>query len=314
MHPSPGGHSPRYTVIIPTLGRPCLQDGLDALAAAAGPLPDQVVLADDRPDTPDPLPVRLPPALADRTMIVTLEGRGPAAARNAGWRAAQDTEWVAFLDDDVVVGPAWRADLVADLAAQPGRVAGVQGTITVPLPEGRRPTDWERGTAGLATARWITADMAYRRRALIDAGGFDERFPRAFREDADLALRMMDRGWQLAQGRRETTHPVRPARRWASLRAQAGNADDALMTAAARPGLVPPGAGVPGPPGRALDGQRAGGCLGHRAGGQQAGSRRRGLRYPAGPGGKRAARPGFRPPAAPLGRHRGGPGLARGDG
>ena len=139
LHPSPGDHSPRYTVIIPTLGRPCLQDGLDALAAAAGPLPDQVVLADDRPDTPDPLPVRLPQALADRTMIVTLEGRGPAAARNAGWRAAQDTEWVAFLDDDVVVGPAWRADLVADLAAQPGRVAGVQGTITVPAPEGRRP-------------------------------------------------------------------------------------------------------------------------------------------------------------------------------
>jgi histidinol-phosphate phosphatase family protein len=109
-------------------------------------------------------------------------------------------------------------------------VAGVQGTIAVPPPEGRRPTDWERGTAGLATARWITADMAYRRRALIDAGGFDERFPRAFREDADLALRLLDQGWQLAQGRRETTHPVRPPRRWASLRAQAGNADDALMT------------------------------------------------------------------------------------
>ena len=80
---------PPYTVVIPTLGRPCLQDGLDALAAAAGPLPDQVVLADDRPDTPDPLPVRLPRALADRTVIVTLEGRGPAAARNAGWRAAR---------------------------------------------------------------------------------------------------------------------------------------------------------------------------------------------------------------------------------
>ena len=32
------------------------------------------------------------------------------------------------------------------------------------------------------------------------------------------------------RGGRETTHPVRPPRRWASLRAQAGNADDALMT------------------------------------------------------------------------------------
>jgi HAD superfamily hydrolase (TIGR01662 family) len=230
VHPTPGGDSPGYTVVIPTLGRPCLQDCLDALASAAGPLPRQVVLADDRRDTPDPLPVRLPPELAGRTVVVTLEGRGPAAARNAGWRAARDTEWVAFLDDDVVVTPSWRAALVADLARQPAQVAGVQGAITVPQPAGRRPTDWERGTAGLAAARWITADMAYRRRALIDAGGFDERFPRAFREDADLALRVLDRGWLLVQGGRETTHPVRPPRRWASLRAQAGNADDALMT------------------------------------------------------------------------------------
>ncbi len=216
-------------VVIPTLGRPCLQDCLDALSAARGPLPQQVVLADDRPDTPDPLPVRIPGRLASRTTVLTLDGRGPAGARNAGWRAAAVTEWVAFLDDDVRVGPSWRADLVADLAAQPAQVAGVQGVITVPLSACRRPTDWERGTAGLAGARWITADMAYRRRALIDAGGFDERFPRAFREDADLALRMLDRGWRLAQGRRATTHPVRAERRWASLRAQAGNGDDALM-------------------------------------------------------------------------------------
>jgi histidinol-phosphate phosphatase family protein len=228
--PGPDGQVPSYTVVIPTLGRRCLQACLDALAAAEGPLPRQVVLADDRRDTPDPLPVRLPPLLAARTIVVTLEGRGPAAARNAGWRAAQDAGWLAFLDDDVVVGPSWRTDLVTDLARQPGQVAGVQGTITVPLAAGRRPTDWERGTAGLATARWITADMAYRRRALIDCGGFDERFPRAFREDTDLALRLLDRGWQLAQGHRSTSHPVRTARRWASVRAQAGNADDALMT------------------------------------------------------------------------------------
>jgi histidinol-phosphate phosphatase family protein len=216
-------------VVIPTVGRPCLQDCLDALAAARGPLPQQVVLADDRRDTPDPLPARIPGRLARRTTVLTLDGRGPAGARNAGWRAAGAAEWVVFLDDDVRVSPSWRAALAADLADQPAQVAGVQGVVAVPLPAGRRPTDWERGTAGLAGARWITADMAYRRRALIDAGGFDERFPRAFREDADLALRVLDRGWRLAQGRRQTTHPVRAQPRWASLRAQAGNADDALM-------------------------------------------------------------------------------------
>jgi HAD superfamily hydrolase (TIGR01662 family) len=108
-------------------------------------------------------------------------------------------------------------------------VAGVQGRITVPLPADRRPTDWERGTAGLETARWITADMAYRGDVLRLVGGFDERFPRAFREDADLALRVLDAGYGLVQGQRRTTHPVRPAGWWASLRQQRGNADDVLM-------------------------------------------------------------------------------------
>ena len=154
-------------------------------------------------------------------------GRGPAAARNVGWRATE-TDWVAFLDDDVVVSENWLADLVTDLD-QPAPVAGVQGRITVPLPADRRPTDWERGTAGLETARWITADMAYRGDVLRLVGGFDERFPRAFREDADLALRVLDAGYGLAQGQRRTTHPVRPAGWWASLRQQRGNADDVLM-------------------------------------------------------------------------------------
>ena len=94
---------------------------------------------------------------------MTLEGRGPAAARNAGWRAAEPADWVAFLDDDVRVGPDWRAALAADLDGQPARWPGCRASSTCRCRADRRPTDWERGTAGLAGARWITADMAYRR-------------------------------------------------------------------------------------------------------------------------------------------------------
>jgi HAD superfamily hydrolase (TIGR01662 family) len=226
--------TPDYVVVIPTVGRPSLQACLGALAgaAAAGPPPQQVVLADDRRDTPDPLPVAVPPGLRDRTIVVTLEGRGPAAARNAGWRAAAPAEWVVFLDDDVRVGPGWAEQLAADLAGAAQDVAGVQGVIEVPPPRGRRPTDAERATLGLAGAAWITADMAYRRGVLADTGGFDERFTRAFREDSDLALRAEAAGWQLRRGRRVTVHPLRPGGRgeWrVSLAAQAGNADDAAM-------------------------------------------------------------------------------------
>ncbi|MEV0721088.1 transferase, partial [Asanoa sp. NPDC050611] len=121
----------------------------------------------------------------------------------------------------------WRC-LRSDLTVPP-EVGGVQGRVRVPLPAGRRPTDWERNTAGLASAPWITADMAYRRAALAEVGGFDERFPRAYREDADLAHRVRAAGWELRRGDRGVTHPVRPAGRWASVRVQAGNADDALL-------------------------------------------------------------------------------------
>ncbi|MFL6056832.1 MAG: HAD-IIIA family hydrolase [Actinoallomurus sp.] len=219
-----------YAVVIPTLVRPCLDACLKALAEASGPPPAEIVLVDDRRSGDGGTPIAVPEPLRARIQVVAAGGRGPAAARNLGWRRTS-APWVVFLDDDVRVGPDWRSRLVADLAERPARVGGVQGRIRVPLPDGRRPTDWERGTAGLAEARWITADMAYRRAALVETGGFDERFPRAFREDADIALRVLRAGWLMERGERATTHPVRPASPWISIRTQAGNADDALMRA-----------------------------------------------------------------------------------
>ncbi|MFK4070179.1 glycosyltransferase family 2 protein [Streptomyces sp. NPDC029674] len=221
-----------YAVVIPTLGRPSLNVTLRALAGAGGPAPARVILVDDRkgPDGTTPLPAEIPAALRSVTTVVKGPARGPAAARNTGWRAAGRVPWIVFLDDDVVPGPAWGDDLALDLGAAAPRDAAVTARIDVPLPEDRRPTDWERNTAGLATARWITADMAYRREALEAVGGFDERFRRAFREDADLALRVLAAGWTVDAGTRTTAHPVRPADRWVSVRVQAGNADDVLMT------------------------------------------------------------------------------------
>jgi HAD superfamily hydrolase (TIGR01662 family) len=220
------------TVVVPTIGRPSLEVLLDALATASGPRPAELLIVDDRP-AGEPLSVArdgLPPVRVVRT-----GGGGPARARNLGWRTAR-TEWIAFLDDDVVPDPDWYERLADDLAGLPGDVAGSQGRVRVPQPEDRRPTDWERGTAGLATSSWITADLAYRRAALARVGGFDERFPRAFREDSDLALRVMDTGARLVRGQRRITHPVRPVDRWISLRVQAGNADDVLMRRLHGPG------------------------------------------------------------------------------
>ncbi|MFH5821535.1 HAD-IIIA family hydrolase [Georgenia sp. AZ-5] len=222
--------APAYGVVVPTVGRPSLAALLRTLAAQDGPAPAEVVVVDDRPlraDGPPPLAL---PGLPCPARVVRSGGRGPAAARNAGWRSV-GAEWVAFLDDDVELPAGWAAGLAADLAAAGPDVAGVQGGIRVPLPRHRRPTDWERNTAGLEQAAWATADMAYRRAALAQVHGFDERFPRAYREDADLALRVRRAGWRLQRGRRHIVHPVRPADGTVSVRMQAGAASDALMRA-----------------------------------------------------------------------------------
>ncbi|MEV4418023.1 glycosyltransferase [Catellatospora sp. NPDC049609] len=217
---APGG---AVSIVIPTVGRPSLDALLRILAreVAAG-APVELLVVRDRP-----VPVTVPAPLRAYTRVLDGPGRGPAAARNVGWRQARHP-WVAFVDDDVLPRPGWLRALLHDLAA-PGDVGGVLGQVEVPLPDGRRPTDWERCTKGLETSRWITADMAYRREALAAAGGFDERFPRAYREDAELAHRVRAAGWRLRRGARRVRHPVRPEDRWVSLRTQRGNADDALL-------------------------------------------------------------------------------------
>jgi histidinol-phosphate phosphatase family protein len=218
-----------FDVVVPTIGRPTLGDLLESLALQPPPHPGRVLLVDDRHRPSRPLIThQLPAALVGRFAVLAGPGRGPAAARNVGWRASQ-ARWVAFLDDDVLPDPDWTVALAVDLTRSDLAVAGVQGRIRVPQPDDRAPTDWERHVAGLQNAQFATADMAFRREALVAAGGFDERFRRAYREDADLALRLRRAGWKIERGRRAVVHPVRPAGPFVSVRLQAGNADDVLM-------------------------------------------------------------------------------------
>jgi GT2 family glycosyltransferase len=140
--------------------------------------------------------------------------RGPAAARNAGWRAAHGGI-IAFTGDDCIPAPDWLSKGLAAFGpetrpASERRVDGVCGRLVVPLPDA--PTDYQRNAARLQHATFVTANCFYRRDMLAAIGGFDERFRMAWREDSDLHFRLMRRGARLIKvSDAVVTHPIRPA-------------------------------------------------------------------------------------------------------
>lgn len=150
--------------------------------------------------------------------------RGPAAARNCGWRAAAG-EIIAFTDDDCIPASDW---LRAGVRAFDGLVAGVSGRVVVPLPPD--PTDYERDAAGLSRSVFVTASCFYRRDVLSIAGGFDENFTLPWREDSDLYFRLLRLGCKLIEAPEAVvTHPVRPVGWGISLRQQRKSMFNALL-------------------------------------------------------------------------------------
>lgn len=151
------------------------------------------------------------------------ERRGPAAARNRGWRAARG-RIVAFTDDDCVPSMDW---LEEGLRAMDGLDAA-QGRILVPLRD--HPTDYELNASHLEEAACATANFFCRREALEETGGFDERFRKAWREDSDLHFSLLERGRRVGRARRAVVvHPVAQARWGFGLEQQANSYYDALL-------------------------------------------------------------------------------------
>jgi len=88
----------KISIVIPTRDRPELLAGcLSHLAADQLPAQFEVVVADDSADAS--ARVNATPELGEVRAVFT-RGRGHAAARNAGWRAAR-APIILFLDDDV---------------------------------------------------------------------------------------------------------------------------------------------------------------------------------------------------------------------
>ena len=205
-------------VVVATRGRAGLLPRLLAALAAQRGVPSyEVVLVDDA--SPDDTWATISALTASSPL--TVRGvrmpaqSGPAAARNAGWRAS-DAERIAFTDDDCVPGPDWLHTLVRAL----DDVDIAQGA-TLPDPAQRDKLGPFSRTMEVTgpTGYFQTCNVAYRRSTLEDVGGFDDDLRQAG-EDIELATRAQAAGARTAFCADAVVHhDVRPSHLLEHLRA-----------------------------------------------------------------------------------------------
>ncbi|MGH3776480.1 MAG: glycosyltransferase family 2 protein [Pseudonocardiaceae bacterium] len=191
---------PQLSVVVPTRDRPArLAACLAALELQTEPHLEIVVVDDASRDA---RAVAEAVAAAPRARLVRGAGRGPAAARNAGVRAAQ-APVICFTDDDCEPVPGWaqalgnRITAGADAAAGPTR-NGRPGSVLAAASQAIA-THLAEATIDPATNRMRfapTSNLACRAE-VCRAIPFDERYPLAAGEDRDWCARLADAGHAL---------------------------------------------------------------------------------------------------------------------
>jgi glycosyltransferase involved in cell wall biosynthesis len=181
----------------------CIEAALQSLRQQTRP-PDEVVLVVDHNE---PLLERACATFYHVTVVGNAGARGLSGARNTGL-AAVSADVVAFLDDDARAEPPWLERLLAGYGPD---VLGVGGAAIPDLADHPRPAwlpeefDWVIGcsyrgqpTQTTPVRNFIGANMSFRRRSLLDVGGFTDGIGRVGRtplgcEETELCIRLRQR-------------------------------------------------------------------------------------------------------------------------
>jgi glycosyltransferase involved in cell wall biosynthesis len=195
----------RASIVIPTRNRVALLEKcLSALAKQEmDPGGMEIIVVDDGSTDGTAERVR---ALAEKlpfaTRVLKGGGRGPAAARNLGWRDAK-APIVLFTDDDCEPVPSWAAEMVgflgssSDYAGAGGEIRRLRDSLAARFTDDIRCMDHPGDPADVDYL--VSANAAYRRAVLEQVRGFDESFPCAGGEDPELSFRVKASGKKLGK-------------------------------------------------------------------------------------------------------------------
>lgn len=183
----------------------CLEAAVAILQSADSPLGEIIFVDDGSTDESRNVAMSFP------IQIVQGIGKGPGAARNLGWRAAK-REFIWFVDADCVAEANALQILLGHLRDPAvGGVGGSYGNMQADslLATLIHEEIVERHRAMPDRVDFLaTFNVVYRREALIDVGGFDERFLKA--QDAELSWRVLEAGYELAFDAHSRVHHFHP--------------------------------------------------------------------------------------------------------
>lgn len=195
----------RISVIVPTYNRlDSLKQQINALLSQNMPTNDyEIIIIND--GSTDGTREYLDQVTQFYPELIALHqtNGGPARARNTALRIAKGNI-VAFTDDDCIADSNWLKVIDENWC---DTIVGLQGaTYTdreniTPL---THQIDNESGHNSVPTC-----NAAYLRSTLLNAGGFDESFPYAHNEDADLSWRMQQFGEVKFCSEMRVYHPPR---------------------------------------------------------------------------------------------------------
>jgi GT2 family glycosyltransferase len=197
----------QVAVIIPVRNRSdFLRDCLNSLVMQDFPIRQcEVIVCDDHSEENlEPVIQMFRAHLPKLKWLRQQEHRGPAAARNMGFRSSSAGTFVC-LDSDIIFNPYFLKELVGTLKANPHWV-GAEAAL---IPIGALPSPLYDAPVCDHGARYHTAAIAYRRDAVFKAGGFDETFKLAACEDVDFAARLFQQGVIGFVSKAKAIHPLR---------------------------------------------------------------------------------------------------------